>query len=198
MSNTDKEPGQKIRVLEAAADLILESQDLDAVTMRRVAERAGVALGLANYYFGGRTVLLKEAVRYALNQKIIAGYGDWDFSGMTSLDRVRAVLLGPLEFMVVHPRLSRVSVLFDLEAPGSGDPSDQTFTEMARAIHGLVPVAELPADFDFRLWTAIATVHESFLRPEQCLARTGVDVLSAGGREILAGRLAVWVLGTGK
>ena len=49
------------RILQAACDLLL-ADGFDAVTHRKVAARAGVALGSVGYYFGHRDDLLVAAV----------------------------------------------------------------------------------------------------------------------------------------
>lgn len=49
------------RIRRAACDLLL-ADGFDAVTHRKVAARAGVALGSVGYYFGGRAELLVAAV----------------------------------------------------------------------------------------------------------------------------------------
>lgn len=195
MSRKECDPRLRTSLLAAAAALILETHDLDEVTLRRVAARAGVALGLANYHFGSRQELLRAAVRHALNEEIIKGYGTRDFAGESILDRVRAIILGPLEFMAAHPKLSRVSVLFDAEQPAVDDSSDRTFGEMERAIRSLVPPADLPADLAVRLWVVIGALHEAFLRPERALARMGLDMGEKSDRETLSGSLAAYLLG---
>jgi DNA-binding transcriptional regulator YbjK len=49
------------RILQAASELLI-ADGFEAVTHRKVAARAGVALGSVRYYFGGRDDLLVAAV----------------------------------------------------------------------------------------------------------------------------------------
>jgi len=58
------EPARQ-RILGAAVDLIRQ-EGAESATIRRVAERAGVGVGLINYHFGSKRNLLAEASRYLL------------------------------------------------------------------------------------------------------------------------------------
>jgi AcrR family transcriptional regulator len=67
------EPIPSDPLIEAAIALIIETGDLRKVTMRAVAERAGMALGLASYRYGGKEGLIREAVRVFMGRAI--GFG---------------------------------------------------------------------------------------------------------------------------
>lgn len=52
----------KDRILKAAKELMDEADHLDTVTMRQIAQRAGVGVGLINYHFQTRENLLYTAI----------------------------------------------------------------------------------------------------------------------------------------
>lgn len=52
----------KERILKAAKELMDETNDLETVTMRQIAQRAGVGVGLINYHFQSRENLLYAAI----------------------------------------------------------------------------------------------------------------------------------------
>ncbi|HEV2672758.1 MAG TPA: TetR family transcriptional regulator [Gemmatimonadales bacterium] len=58
MTERPKAAATKARILEAALDLFRE-RGYEAATMRAIAERAGVALGNAYYYFGSKEHLIQ-------------------------------------------------------------------------------------------------------------------------------------------
>ena len=74
--------------LIAAATQLFADSDFDAVTIARVAARAGVAKGTAYLYFSTKETLFLDLVRQALKQWFV------DFS--RSLSRVRSVRAVPL------------------------------------------------------------------------------------------------------
>jgi AcrR family transcriptional regulator len=62
------------RIIESAAALIEESGgDVTRIPARSVAARAGVALGLINYYFGSKEKLVAECVARII-RRVILGF----------------------------------------------------------------------------------------------------------------------------
>ena len=52
----------KGRILLAVAELLKEEPDVEKITVRQIAERAGVGVGLISYHFGSKYNLLTEAI----------------------------------------------------------------------------------------------------------------------------------------
>ncbi len=52
----------KGRILLAVAELLKEEPDIEKITVRQIAERAGVGVGLISYHFGSKYNLLTEAI----------------------------------------------------------------------------------------------------------------------------------------
>ncbi len=52
----------KERIIRATMELMEETQDTDKITIREIAARAGVGIGLINYHFGTREKLLYTAI----------------------------------------------------------------------------------------------------------------------------------------
>lgn len=53
----------KRRILRAAVELLREKQDADKVSIRSIALRAGVSVGMANYHFQTKDNLIERAVQ---------------------------------------------------------------------------------------------------------------------------------------
>jgi AcrR family transcriptional regulator len=90
--------GARERILQATMGLIRE-QGAARITVRKVAEQAGVGLGLINYHFGSKQELLMEAARALLGEEAEAGRGLTD-PHLDPATRVRRSLrqrLRPLE-----------------------------------------------------------------------------------------------------
>jgi AcrR family transcriptional regulator len=60
MTGKDQETRQ--RILKAAAELLQESGQADSLTVRQIAERAAVGIGLINYHFRTRDALVNDAI----------------------------------------------------------------------------------------------------------------------------------------
>jgi AcrR family transcriptional regulator len=190
------------QILEATIALLLETRastafhaaaalgDIPALTVRAIAKKAGVGVGLVNYHFGDKKSLIREAVRLFIGMQIIKGYGNRLPEGETLRGRIADLFRGPIGFLAEFPALSRVSVLYDLTSPVEGDNSDETFKEIGGALLKIVPPDKLPPDLEPRLWAAIGAIHEAFLRPVLFKARTGLDFSKPKGRAALADFLA--------
>jgi AcrR family transcriptional regulator len=63
MSNGDERLGEKEEQILAAVIAVLGRGGIAAVSMRAVANEAGVALGLMNYYFNDKSSLIAAALR---------------------------------------------------------------------------------------------------------------------------------------
>lgn len=57
-----KDNGAKERILAAATELVKETENIDSVTVRQIAERAEVGIGTINYHFESRENLLSLAI----------------------------------------------------------------------------------------------------------------------------------------
>jgi AcrR family transcriptional regulator len=121
------------RIIEAGIQIMIELGDVRKVTMRDIADRAKVGLGLINYHFKTKEDLMRLAIRTFMNRVI----GDWAKSRVIApssdpAENLRNELAEVSGFLAIHPRISRISILFDLESPEPGDNS-------ARSISSLVP-----------------------------------------------------------
>jgi AcrR family transcriptional regulator len=97
----------KDRILQATLALIGEEPDPDAITVRQIAERAGVGTGLINYHFGSKEALLSEAIAVLMRQEAgldlpaLADEGD-------PVERVRAILRQTTRVAMRYPALAPI------------------------------------------------------------------------------------------
>lgn len=127
------------RMIEAGIQLMLEFGDLRKVTMRDIAKRAGVGLGLINYHFQSKEELMRLAIRVFMNRVI----SDWARTGAAAPpsdpeSMLRARLAEVSGFLAAHPRISRISILFDLENPSPEDNSALAISSLIPAIQAIV------------------------------------------------------------
>ena len=102
------------RILETAYELLNEVKDPDKVTVREIARRAEVGVGLINYHFTSKDMMLMEAVGSALAEVAIR----WrEAAGDTSLDpltQLKKMLYELTEMGAEHPHLIRLAARFEL------------------------------------------------------------------------------------
>jgi AcrR family transcriptional regulator len=184
----------KQRILHATIGLLMERGGVDEVTIRDIARRAEVGIGLVNYHFQTKENLINQSVRRFIGEKAIAAWDENpDTQGMTPSDTVKAMLQSAAGFLADYPVISRISILFDLTSPSQQDNSMQT-------IHGLCPAlgVALEQAYDRSVpeqevlkaaWELVAIIHESFLRAGVLLDETGVDYFNAASRDAYIGQL---------
>lgn len=183
-----KEKTPKQRIVTAAIDLMLERGDMTRVTIRDIASRAGVGIGLVNYHFQTKENLINQSVRQFIGEKVIAVWDEEaETEGMSSADSLKAMLKSAAGFLADYPGISRISILFDLTNPSPEDNSMQT-------IRGLLPIlrSALEAVYDQSVgeqeivktaWQIVAAIHESFLRAALLKEETGVDFFDPPSRD---------------
>ncbi|MDP3448647.1 MAG: helix-turn-helix domain-containing protein, partial [Eubacteriales bacterium] len=104
-------------ILETAESLILESGgDVERVTIRLIAERASISVGLVNYYFQSKTKLIEACV-----QRMIGGVVN-SFVPQLPKESIPAERLGRVaaqvaDYLESHAQISRISILGDMNAP---------------------------------------------------------------------------------
>ena len=60
MNGNDKD--MRSHIIETAIDIIRETQDVGKITVRQIAQRAGIGVGLINYYYDSKDQLLSVAI----------------------------------------------------------------------------------------------------------------------------------------
>ncbi len=177
-------------ILYAAEALIVEScGDVERVTIRQIAERAGVSVGLVNYYFTSKTRLIEACV-----QRMIGGVVR-SFVPALPQEAGRAEKLGAVAAQVAsyldqHPQISRISILGDLAAPTARDNTINTARGFCKsAANGIDDPDAL-----FRSFCLTAILQSAFLRRDVLKDSIGVDWKDEKQRNIFFQRVAGWLL----
>lgn len=99
-SRSETAPDRQSRILDAVVD-ILATEGIAGVSMRAVARRAGVALGLVNYHFDGKTGLVAAALRRIEEQDLELVQPEEDSDPVEQLRRVLRRVAEP-EFLTTE------------------------------------------------------------------------------------------------
>jgi len=118
----------KEKLIEVTIDLIKETDgEVDKITIRDIAKRAGVGIGLINYHFQSKKNLLDICV-----QKIISGViaqSNPDMAQLSPMERLKRSVKIPIDFLMDNPEISKISVLGDLT---QGKNDDNTFKTLSK------------------------------------------------------------------
>ena len=132
----------KERIIKCTTDLILERDgDLNAVTIRKIATRAKIGVGLVNHYFVSKEQLVSmciEAVFEELfdmltgspeSESILASGGEITRDEATT-NAAKAVM----SFLLSHDAIARAALLRNAAEPSSGDYTSRLVDAFAYAM----------------------------------------------------------------
>ena len=108
------QPGESQRALLEAARELMAEKGLPRVTVREVAERAGLQPSLVSYYFGGKQGLVRAVVADVASRTLARAAAGLAAEGNAE-DRLRAMLravIGGMAEDAYGPRLAVEQVLF--------------------------------------------------------------------------------------
>ena len=107
-------------IIRATVSLINEKgDDIDEITVRDICKRAGVGLGLVNYYFESKDKLIETCVERIING-IVEKFAEIREKTENNAPRDKLDRLGnmTLTFLFEHYAVSRISILTDMRSPG--------------------------------------------------------------------------------
>lgn len=104
----------KERILKAAYKLILEREEPKKVTVKDIAEQAGVGVGLINYHFKNKEYLMMEAVGAAMAEVA----GGWQKMAESPLEdpklMLKQMLMELIEMGARYRFLTEIAAKFEL------------------------------------------------------------------------------------
>lgn len=123
----------KDKILNSTIELLGEYEAFEKVTVRIIAHRAGVGVGLINYHFQTKEKLVSLCVQRIIGD-VIKRFEQLSQSlNMEPLEKLHYIANRNCSFLVQNKGISRISILSDIE---NGDFADNT----SRTIEAYIPV----------------------------------------------------------
>lgn len=118
----------KDRIIDVTVDLIKEANgDIDRITIREIAKRADIGVGLVNYHFQSKKHLIDICVQRIISDVIARSKPNMD--GLSPMEKLKRSVKIPIDFIMDNPEISKISILGDLT---QGQADDNTFRTLAR------------------------------------------------------------------
>ncbi len=168
---------------EAIAILEEKGDDPQKLTIRELAGRLGIGVGLVNYHFGSKEVLVNRCVK-----KMIMSIVEEFHKVRTSLafmkpkEKLNYLCLMTFDYLYTKPNVSKVALIYDL-----GNTShDDTTSEL---IDAYIPIIKdcKPSCDDSKAYLiasrVIYIIEQSFLRTDVIKSRCGVDLSNSDDRK---------------
>ncbi|MBU5671544.1 TetR/AcrR family transcriptional regulator [Paenibacillus brevis] len=116
----------KKAIVDATIELIQESGgNTEELTIRTIAERSNVGIGLINYHFQTKENLIEASVQQIIGGVISRFKPDMD-GKLNSVEQLKTVVKSVADFLAGNPSVSRISILGDLKTPKTFDNTMQT------------------------------------------------------------------------
>ncbi|QHQ61550.1 TetR family transcriptional regulator [Anaerocolumna sedimenticola] len=108
-----KKKETKKKIMEATMHLLNSNENPDDITVRKIAESAGIGIGLINYYYESRDKLIKEAVSIKMESiaEVMEKLGG-DLSDPVKY--IKEMLISMSDLAMKNSRLNKFSIEYDL------------------------------------------------------------------------------------
>lgn len=181
MSKDEIETREKI--MTAAIALIEQYGDTAKITVRDIAAKAGVNLGLINYHFQTKENLINQCVQRIINVVISKFEPLYKSLEMKPLDKLRHLVKSTAAFLAVKPGISRISIVNDLISGNPGDNSSQTGRAYFPVIKEVCWEGKTDREVAVLLHILISTIQIAFLRKDVIRETMAMDFFDTQQRD---------------
>lgn len=172
------------RILQAAIQMINEADEPERLTIRQIAARAGVGIGLINYHFRSKEALLKQAIDAAAGDMADQWERSIDTSIADPVERLKALLKTNARVALGNPKFLRIGVLYELLEGDFSVP--QILLPLLREISGHQRDEQ---DLRMLAFTLITTMQVLFIRERPFRKYAGIHVYDEAQRDRAIDRL---------
>ncbi|WP_049894775.1 TetR/AcrR family transcriptional regulator [Paenibacillus antibioticophila] len=116
----------KKAIVDATIELIQESGgNTEELTVRTIAERSNVGIGLINYHFQTKDNLIEVSVQQIIGEVISKFKPDMN-GNLNRIEQLKNVVKSVADFLAGNPSVARISILGDFKTPKTFDNTMQT------------------------------------------------------------------------
>lgn len=101
----------KEHMIDTAVELLAEKADVDQITVRQIAERAGVSVGSVHYHFGSKNSLLAAAIEKSVLQMAESVLADAQAADAAPADQLKGMLKAVFSLEPNQEKLARFLLL---------------------------------------------------------------------------------------
>lgn len=168
----------KERILAATAALLAEVDDPERITIRQIADRAGVGIGLINYHFQNKDNLLNEAVIGIVGDVAASWYESSGHPDLDPVTRLRNLLKESARVVIQYPKFGRISIQYDLLQGEMQTPT--LILPLLREIFG---PAKSETELRLIAFQIITFTQVAFLRAGRFRQFSGIDLFNDSQRD---------------
>ena len=168
----------KERILTATIDILNEEASPEKITVRQIAERAGVSIGAINYHFQSKDNLLNEAVGRIIGDVAASWYQPFQPLDVDPLTRLRKLFKESAKIIVRYPKFVELTFSHALLHDDFGVP--MLIVPLLREILG-----PNRSELELRLlaFELVVSMQVAVLRSEAFRRYSGIDLHDEVQRE---------------
>jgi AcrR family transcriptional regulator len=171
----------KNKIINVTKELISKGDgDINKITIRAIAEKADVGVGLINYHFKNKENLIEICVQQMIGDAVDSFRPDLDNTSVP-VERLSATVKQVMDFLFSNEAISRISILSDMKNPTGNDNSTKTMLGFLSNLKGSMDEGE-----GKKLIFALTAILQSiFLRKDASCDILGIDVSNKKDRDEL-------------
>ena len=171
----------KSKIINVTKELITKGDgDINKITIRAIAEKADVGVGLINYHFKDKDNLIEICVQQMIGDVVDSFRPDLDDTSVP-VERLAATVKQVMDFLFSNEAISRISILSDMKNPTCNDNSTKTMLGFFSNLKGSMDEGE-----GKKLIFALTVILQSiFLRKDASCDILGIDVSNKKDRDEL-------------
>ncbi|MBC2397949.1 TetR/AcrR family transcriptional regulator [Clostridium tetanomorphum] len=176
----NKDINAKDKIIKVTIDMLNEVGEPDKITIREIAKRAKVGVGLINYHFQTKENLLYRAVSHTMSDMAVQLQKLNDSEDEDPVQRLKIMLKELSDFTVRYSKLSLILASYDLQ---QGDMQTPLY---------LIPILreiykDTKDEIEMRIIALeiIATLQVTYIRSQAFQIYTGIDINNKAQRDEL-------------
>lgn len=161
----------KENIIRQTISLIQETNgDIENITIRRIAERVGIGVGLVNHYFKSKDALIEVCVQ-AIISEVIHSFRPEGYESKTPVEITKCAAKQVMDFLMDNKQISKVSILSDLKKPMAMDNTMKSVYGFGRCL----AQGELMQEHLLQSFILTAVLQGAFLRKDILKESLGID-----------------------
>ena len=160
----------KEKIIQETIMLIKASNgDTESITIRKIAQNAGVGVGLINHYFKSKDYLIEVCVQTIIREVIYA-FRPETGENTGPIERTKSVAKQVMDFLMDNKQVSRVSILGDMKEPQVMDNTMKTVLGFGMGMSG----GQITNSHKINAFLITSVLQTAFLRRD--LLKDNLDV----------------------
>ncbi len=169
----------KENIIRQTISLIQETDgSSEHITIRKIAGKMGVGVGLINHYFGSKDNLMEVCVQTIISE-VIHAFQPRLCDGEDPVELTKCVAKQVMDFLMNNRQISKISILGDLKQPKLLDNTMKTVLGFGSRLSG----GHITERHKTAAFMITAVLQEAFLRKDLMKDSFGIDFYDKGDRD---------------